>query len=137
MELETSCGAVVFTREGGETRYVIIRSLGGDYGFPKGHVEGAETPEQTALREIAEETGLRPRLIGGFREVNEYPLPNKPNVTKRVIYFLAEYANQPIDYQREELESAELMTCDEAMAILTFDSTRQVLAKAKAFLEKQ
>ena len=44
MTYETSCGAVVFTRRGGEIFYVIIRSIEGYYGFPKGHMEGDETP---------------------------------------------------------------------------------------------
>lgn len=48
MRLERSCGAVVFTRIGGEPRYVLVRSLEGVYGFPKGHMEPGETPEETA-----------------------------------------------------------------------------------------
>ena len=63
MTVEKSCGAVVFTREGGEVRYVIIQSLEGYYGFPKGHMEGSETEQETALREIREEVGLTPRLV--------------------------------------------------------------------------
>ena len=78
MTYETSCGAVVFTRRGGEIFYVIIRSIEGYYGFPKGHMEGDETPEQTALREIREEVGLTPRLIDGFRTEEEHALPKKP-----------------------------------------------------------
>ncbi len=46
MTYEVSSGAVVFIREGGYLRYVIVRSLEGYYGFPKGHMEGAETEEE-------------------------------------------------------------------------------------------
>lgn len=62
MNYEISCGGVVFTRKNGKLLYVIIRSLEGYYGFPKGHMEGDETEEQTALREIFEETGLKLKL---------------------------------------------------------------------------
>ena len=55
---EKSCGAVVFTRLNGEIKYVIIQSLAGYYGFPKGHMEAGESEKQTALREVYEETGL-------------------------------------------------------------------------------
>ena len=43
MTYEVSSGAVVFTRESGILRYVIVRSLEGFYGFPKGHIEGKES----------------------------------------------------------------------------------------------
>ena len=86
MTYEVSSGAVVFTREGGGIRYVIVRSLEGYYGFPKGHIEGAETEEEAAHREIKEETGLSVRLVPGFRTIDEHTIPEKPGVTKRIIY---------------------------------------------------
>ena len=130
MNHEYSCGAVVFTREGGELRYVIIRSMGGVTGFPKGHREPGETERETALREIREEVGLSPRLLPGFREEAHYPLPKKPGTMKHVAYFLAEYENQPLRPQPEELSGASLMTLDEAMAALQHERNRLVLQKA-------
>ena len=134
MTYETSCGAVVFTRRGGEIFYVIIRSIEGYYGFPKGHMEGDETPEQTALREIREEVGLTPRLIDGFRTEEEHALPKKPGVMKRVIYFVAEYEDQPIVPQKEELLSAQLMPYEQARALFQFENTKEILDQAKAFI---
>ena len=58
MTIEKSCGAVVFTRDHGLVQYLIIQSKEGFYGFPKGHIEPGEQEEETALREIWEETGL-------------------------------------------------------------------------------
>ena len=43
MKHEKSCGAVVFTCIDGEIKYVLAQSLGGHFGFPKGHVEPGET----------------------------------------------------------------------------------------------
>lgn len=134
---ETSCGAVVYTYENGVRKYVIIQSLEGYHGFPKGHITEGETEHETALREILEETSLRPTLIDGFRAVDEHPLPKKPNVTKRVVYFLAEYTNQTIVPQVEELREARLMTFDEAMASFEFDSPGRVLSDAEAFLNSR
>lgn len=131
MKVEVSCGAVVFTRTPDGIRYVIIRSLEGFYGFPKGHMEQGETERETALREIREEVGLTVRLLGGFREVYEHPLPKKPGVTKRVIYFLAEYEDQQLAPQAEELSQAELMSFDEAMAAFQFENLRELLVKAE------
>ncbi len=135
-QYETSCGAVVFTRRNGLIAYVIIQSLEGYYGFPKGHMEGNETEAETALREIAEETGLKTRLLAGFRTVVEHPLPMKPDVIKRIVYFLAEYEGQEIQFQKEELMGASLMTAEEAMQAFQFENNRQVLREAEAFLKE-
>lgn len=134
-QTERSCGAVVFTRDGdGSIRYVIIRSRSGIYGFPKGHMEGDETEEETALREIREETGLRPCLLPGFRWVNTYPLHEKPGVTKQVVYFAAEYSEQTPVPQESELSGICLMSYQEAWNALQFASARRILADANRFL---
>lgn len=134
MPYETSCGAVVFTRCGSEILYVIIQSLEGVYGFPKGHMEGHETEEETALREIREEVGLRPRLIPGFRTEEEHALPRKPGVMKRVVYFVADYTDQTPDYQREELMGVQLLPYEQARALFTYDATKRILDEANAFI---
>lgn len=134
---ERSCGGVVFTRENGEIRYVVIQSLGGEWGFPKGHMEPGESETQTALREIYEEVGLRCRILEGFRAENEYPLPGKPGVRKKVIYFLAEFSGQTLRHQKEELEAAALMGYEDARKLLRFDSSRRILAEAHRDLEKR
>ena len=102
MKYEKSCGVIIFTRENNEIKFVIIKSINGFYGFPKGHVEIGETETQTALREVCEEVGLKPDLIKGFRETVEYYIPSA-DVQKQVVYFLGEYKNQDIVFQKEEL----------------------------------
>lgn len=137
MQVEKSCGAVVFTRVNGEIRYVLAQNLEGYYGFPKGHMESGETETETALREIREEVGLHPRLIEGFRTEDKHPLPRKPGVMKQVVYFLAEYADQEISYQKEELLSAPLVSYEEAMALFVFESSKRILTEAYEFLHRQ
>ena len=126
----------MFTRDDEKIRYVIIQHLGGHWGFPKGHMAPGEAEYDTALREIREETGVSARLIDGFRIEEQYPLPNKPGVTKQVVYFLAEYSEQIIVYQKEELKAADLLSYEEAVDRLTFEETKRILAKANAFLER-
>ena len=136
MQYEKACGAVVFTRVDGEIKYVIVQEIEGHHGFPKGHVEGDETEIQTALREIWEETGLRPRLIDGFRKVSEHPLPNKPGVIKQIVYFAAEYKDQPIKLLESELLSVGLYTFEQAMSMFEYETSKEVLLAANEFITK-
>lgn len=136
MTYEISSGAVVFTRRNGEILYVIVQSPEGYYGYPKGHMENGETEREAALREILEETGLRPQILDGFRTVDEHPIPSMPDTIKRIIYFLAEYRDQEIHLQEEELISAALMTYEEAMAAFQWESSRRILREAHEFLTK-
>lgn len=134
MRVEKSCGAVVFTKVPKGIQYLLVQSLGGEFGFPKGHMEPGESEKQTALREIFEETGILPVIMDGFRAVSEYMLPNKNNVKKQVIFFLAEYENQIISYQREELIGAELFSYEEAQENLNHANNKQILKDAHQFL---
>ena len=137
MKIEKSCGAVVFTREGGTIKFVIIRSLEGFYGYPKGHMEAGESEEQTALREIREETGLDVSLLEGFRTEDAHALvrEGRPDVTKHIVYFLAEYGGQALHAQAGEVSAIALMTFDEAMAAFQFESSRRILREADAYIK--
>ena len=137
MTFEKSCGAVVFTREGGRLRFLIIQMLGGHHGFPKGHMEPGETERDTAIREIREEVGLTPRILDGFRETEAYLLPGKRNTGKQVVYFLAEYENQPVRVQKDELRGARLMCFQDALKVLEFEESRRILSDANRFLEQK
>lgn len=134
MTWEKSCGAVVFTTENGQVRYLLAQSLEGIYGFPKGHMEPGETETETALREVQEETNIRASLLDGFRAVSEYSLPRKSGTMKQVVYFLGEYHNQSIIHQKEELRGTCLVSYEEAMKLLRFEDSRQILTDANTLL---
>ena len=63
MILEKSCGAIVYTVEDGDIKYLLVEEMSGCHSFPKGHMENDETEEETALREIKEETNLEVELV--------------------------------------------------------------------------
>jgi 8-oxo-dGTP pyrophosphatase MutT (NUDIX family) len=56
--IETSSGGVVYRPLDDGPHILLIKDPYNNWGLPKGHIEGGETPEQAALREVAEETGL-------------------------------------------------------------------------------
>lgn len=134
MKFEKSCGAVVFTEVNGERKYAVIRSIGRDYGFPKGHIESGETEEITALREVKEEVGVSITLLDGFRQEEWYDLPNKPGVRKQVVYFLGKYQEQALKRQEAEISEVQLLPYEEALKKLTFDQMKEVLRKAEEYL---
>jgi len=73
MPRETSAGAVIFRKENNKTYYLLLHYGAGHWGFPKGHIEGGEKEEDTARREVKEETGLENiRVLKGFKEYTKY-----------------------------------------------------------------
>ena len=131
MRKEKSCGAVVFTRDSGGIRYVIIRSKTGTYGFPKGHVEGRECEQETALREVLEETGLTVQLLDGFRKEDRYSFVcENQTIAKQVVYFLGEYSGQVPLPQEEEVSEIYLMDYETAMSVFRFENLKETLTQA-------
>lgn len=135
MNFEKSCGAVVFVNENNSVRYLLMCSMEGVYGFPKGHMEGNETEIETALREVREETNVHIRLVGDFRADIEYMLQSKKDTLKHVTYFLATYdGDQTVIPQEGECCDVRLVSYEEAMALLPYERTQQVLKQANDYL---
>ena len=136
---EKSCGAIVFTYENGIRKYVIIRETGiyqGYCGFPKGHMEAGETEQDTAIREVKEETGLDVELLDGFRQVDEHFLARegRPNDKKINVYFLAEFHDQELKAQESEVAEIVLMDYRDALESLQYNESKRELAEAESFM---
>ncbi|MBQ7044988.1 MAG: NUDIX domain-containing protein [Clostridia bacterium] len=90
---EKSCGAVVYRNINGKTEYLcLLQQKSQVYSLPKGHSEAFETEQQTALREVYEETGIHAELKSNFRTQIQYELTN--NKQKSVVIFLAEHKGE-------------------------------------------
>ncbi len=137
MNREKSCGAVVFTREDGEIRYVLVEQRSGQFSFPKGHVEAGESEEQTAYREIWEETGLRPEILPGFRDGETYEIRKKPGTIKDVVYFIAEYSGQDFCPSETDAVAVGLFSYEDALEKLPTESRKNILIRANAFLNRK
>ncbi len=72
MEIERSCGAIVFREIEGETRVLLVQHKPGHWSFPKGHKEQGESDHETAIREVYEETGVRIAILPGFERSSTY-----------------------------------------------------------------
>ena len=132
---EKSCGAVVVTGDGVKRKYLIIRMHHGHCGLPKGHVEKFETEQETALREVREETGVSVTLVDGFRETVVYSLT--PRTTKESVYYIGKFDGESVVIQESEVSAYRLCPYEEARALITYDNDRAVLDAAHRFLEAQ
>lgn len=134
MSYEKSCGAVVYKTSNKGIKYLLLKSIGLDsyWGFPKGHMEYSETEEETALREVFEECGLKVNLIDGFRATDKYNIDNF--IEKEVVLFLGEADNSLIKIQVEEIEDYRWCNYEEAKSLLTYESGRRILSETNKFL---
>lgn len=131
MKKEKSCGNIVFKKENDILKVLLVHHNLGHYGMPKGHVELNETEEETALREVFEETGISSYIIDGFREMITYS--PKENVIKDVIFFVGEATDDKITPQISEVSEAFFTETDKAVELLTHKNEKKVLEKAIEF----
>ena len=134
MNVEKSCGAVVYTIVNNKIMYLLIQNLSGIYGFPKGHMENNETEIETALREVFEEVGIKVELIDGFKTLDEHLISQKKNTLKKIVYFLGKYENQEIKTQKEEILNALLVDFETALSLFQFESSKRILKEANDYL---
>lgn len=134
---EKSCGTVLFTRKGGKIMYLLTKAPDdGNCGFPKGHMEGNETEEETAYRETWEETSIRAEVDTGFRAETRYRLKNGNQ--KTVVYFVGEYRDQsPRHNEGFERLKYLLLPFEDARRALTFENAKDILTRANAYIQQK
>ena len=137
MPTEKSCGAVVFKRSKDGIKYLILHYEAGHWDFPKGNQEKNEKGEQTASREIKEETGIENiEFVDGFRETVKYFYKKgEETIYKEVVFFLAESATEHVELSKEHIGYA-WMGYEHAYKKLTFNNAKELLEKADKFLKK-
>lgn len=101
--LRKSCGVVPIRRTGdGQVEVLLLfQRWSKSWSCPKGHMDAGETEEQTALRELREETGLTATLVDGARAAVEYRLTSTSR--KQVVLFLGEVRGD-LHLQAREIE---------------------------------
>ncbi len=131
---EKSAGAVIF-RQNKERLYLLLHYEAGHWDFPKGNIEKNETEEETARREIEEETGIRNlRFIKGFREFIHYFYKKDKNlVSKKVVFLLAETKEEHIKLSFEHI-GYKWLNYDRAIEQITYNESKKILQKAEKFL---
>lgn len=132
MKQEKSCGCIIINNN---NEILLIHHNAGHWDFPKGHMEQGETEKQTAIREVKEETNIDVEVNENYRYSTKYS--PKENVIKEVVYFLAKNINDNKQAQLEEVSEVKWFKFEDALEIITYSTSKEILIKLKEDLKKK
>ena len=124
--IDESFGVIPLRKKKSEWEVFIVYHKSGKYwGFPKGHADSNETFQESAIRELKEETNLEPvKFIqeDPFIEKYEYFYKGK-KISKTVLYYLLEVKGE-VHLQKEEIVDGRWLPFEEAIKILSFSQAK-------------
>ncbi|HEY2388762.1 MAG TPA: NUDIX hydrolase [Candidatus Binatia bacterium] len=132
---EVSAGGVIYRPTASGFEVCLIATKGGTrWQLPKGKRENGETLEQTAAREVLEETGLTGRVGERLSKIDLWFTWNDGDGAVRhhklVYFYLLEYERGSTADHDDEVEDARWFDAEEAMQRLTFPNERKVVVRA-------
>lgn len=136
---EVSAGGVVY-RVDKDGVVVLVSKHSGYHKWvlPKGLVEKGESLEETAVREVEEETGIKAKIVSKIGEPEEYVYTlNGERIFKKVYYFLMEYQSGSHESHDFEMEEVKWVPMAEAIELMGYQGAKRVLDQAKQLLHKQ
>ena len=136
---EESYGTVPVYLDSSTPLYLVMQQHQGHWGFPKGHPEGDETPQETAIRELREEVGIKEiSLVEDWKAIDTYKYTKEQEVcNKRATYFLGITSETQTTLDAQEVIQCEWMPYTGAKKQLTFSESEDTLKKAKEYLEEK
>lgn len=117
---EKACGCIIVQND----KILLIRQMSGMWGFPKGHVEEGETEEQTAIREVKEETNIEVEVDSHKRYVMHYKTDRGNQ--KEVVLFMGKKVGGFLRLQPEEIIEAGWFEFKDALKIISYENTREL-----------
>jgi 8-oxo-dGTP pyrophosphatase MutT (NUDIX family) len=134
----TSAGGIVVRYQAGRPQLVIGSRRrerdGRTWTLPKGTPHANETTEETALREVGEETGLEVRITGPLDQIHYTFVQRGTRINKTVHYFLMEPVGGDLERHDHEFEQVRWIDFAEAPTLLTFETERALVAQAASVL---
>jgi 8-oxo-dGTP pyrophosphatase MutT (NUDIX family) len=129
----TSCGGVVIRRSDAGVEICLgkrVRERDATWTLPKGTPSDDETIEQTALREVSEETGLEVRIDAPVGAIEYFFTQSGTRIHKTVHFFLMEPVGGSLENHDHEFDEVRWIPIEEARRMLTYPTERQVVEQA-------
>ena len=123
----------MLVRDGEVAAIVPVRRAAGGkrvLALPKGHVDPGETPEQAALREVREETGMNGELVEQLGEVRYWYQRGGRKIPKLVTFFLFEYRSGSDADHDTEVEEVRWLPLEDALTQLSYKGEREMVKRA-------
>ena len=138
--LATSAGGIVVSAERARPSLVVgMRRRARDavtWTLPKGTPDPGETVEETALREVGEETGLAVRIVEPLPSIEYDFVQDGLRIHKTVHYFLMVPTGGDLSRHDLEFERVRWITFDDAPGLLSFATERDLVATAAERVEQ-
>lgn len=136
----TSAGGIVVRLEAG--RPWLVAGLrrregdrhGGTWTLPKGTPNLGEDVEETAVREVEEETGLRVRVVAPLPSIEYAFVQGGARIQKTVHYFVMEAVGGALERHDREFERVRWVRFEDARSLLTFETERALVETAATAL---
>ena len=131
--IETSAGGVVIRVIEGVEHMLVIRDPYRKWGLPKGHAEEGETPGETALREVCEETGLADLVLDvELITIDWFFRARGRRIHKYTTFFLMHSATgDPVPEHREGISACEWIPLHSAHRRISYDNAAEVVRVAQ------
>ena len=134
----TSAGGVVYREDEGALQVALCgRKRSGTWNLPKGTPDDGETIEQTALREVQEETGLEVEIEEPLGHIEYWFTREATRFHKRVHFFLMGERGGSMDLHDPEFDVVEWFPALQALRALTFETEATMVRKAIEALSKR
>ena len=136
---ETSAGGVVFRQTSEGVRFLLIKDPYKKWGLPKGHVDSGESLEETADREVTEETGLGDLVLHGSLGVIDWHFRFRGKLIHKCCHFYLFEAptGSPCPQAEEGILACRWFAYAEAVKTISYENARHILKKAAEVLASQ
>lgn len=134
MRFEFSAGGIVFRKKKDFFEVLLCQhSQHHGWGFPKGLIgdkKEKESKEETAIREVEEETGAKGEILDALEPVTYWYVFEGEKVKKTVYYYIMQFLGGDITNHDFEMENVEWVDEDKVLEKLTFRADKKVFEKA-------
>ncbi len=125
--MEISAGGVVVK----DAVHILLARREEHWQLPKGLVEEGEKIEETAIREVKEETGINARIIKPLGKINYWYYREGKRIYKTVYFFLMEAISGDIKEHDSEMDEVRWFEMDEALEKIAYRNEKDILEKVK------